>query len=513
VSVAETVSALSRGRQALIIGRPDGAGPSPFRAGAGARPAADPAAAPPSLYAAATAVLPERRLTWWHTDLDPRLALLPPEGITHGAPSPLRVPALRLDHVEGTAAVLPGNDGAIEWTAAEVARVVELVLEHARQRRDRSLAVLTLTADMAHLVRDGVRDAIGRLDGDAEAGEFLAGVGVEPFVVAQVDEADGLLRDVVLLSVGYGRTPHGRVLHRFPALTAPGGEAALIAATARARQELVVVSTLRAGDLDAGRLRATPAGRLLELLAHAEAGGIHEGQASTAQSEDPLMSYLASRLRQEGLTVQAQMGVGPHRVELAVGHPSVADRWLVAVESDGPGYAALPGVRARDVLRPRQLRRLGWEPIRVWSTDLYRDPAPEVVRVVAAVTAALRARNSHAAAQLGATAQAEKPTVPAEAEASTVPGTAEASTVPSEAEASTAPAEAEASTAPAEAEASTVPAEGPTGESSKPKRRKRLRRGDVERSADDTDTGWGERPRSGDEHDRWLQEQRPPHWE
>ena len=110
------------------------------------------------------------------------------------------------------------------------------------------------------------------------------------------------------------------------------------------------------------------------------------------------MSYLASRLRQEGLTVQAQMGVGPHRVELAVGHPSVADRWLVAVESDGPGYAALPGVRARDVLRPRQLRRLGWEPIRVWSTDLYRDPAPEVVRVVAAVTATLRARNAQVAA-------------------------------------------------------------------------------------------------------------------
>ncbi len=28
---------------------------------------------------------------------------------------------------------------------------------------------------------------------------------------------------------------------------------------------------------------------------------------------------------------------------------------------------------------------------------------------------------------------------------------------------------------------------------------------------DDTDAGWGERPETG--HDRWLQEQRPPHWE
>mgnify|MGYP003376071476 FL=1 len=315
--------------------------------------------------------------------------------------------------------------------------------------------------------------------------------------MARVEEADGLLRDVVLLAVGYGRTPHGRVLHRFPALNLPGGEAALIAATARARQELVVVSTLRSGDLDAGRLRATPAGRLVELLAHAEAGGIHEGESTTAQGGDPLMSYLASRLRQEGLTVQAQMGVGPHRVELAVGHPSVADRWLVAVESDGPGYAALPGVRARDVLRPRQLRRLGWEPIRVWSTDLYRDPAPEVVRVVAAVTATLRARNAQVAA-----AEALEPKAP-EPAAEPEPSVAE----PNSAEETEAAAESKPTEA---AKASEV---GEVGEAAKPGKRKKLKRSSAERSADDTDTGWGERPRSGDEHDRWLEEQRPPHWE
>ena len=265
--------------------------------------------------------------------------------LTTGQPELLTRFAPAITHVEGQDRLLAPARRRVQRVGVQVPRDdVDLrernpgrqVVVQLLHRRDQTLAVLTLTADMAHLVRDGVRDGIGRLDGDVAAGEFLAGVGVEPFVVAQVEEADGLLRDVVLLAVGYGRTPHGRVLHRFPALNLPGGEAALIAATARARQELVVVSTLRSGDPDAGRLRATPAGRLVELLAHAEAGGIHEGESTTAQGGDPLMSYLASRLRQEGLTVQAQMGVGPHRVELAVGHPSVADRWLVAVESD-PG--------------------------------------------------------------------------------------------------------------------------------------------------------------------------------
>lgn len=33
-----------------------------------------------------------------------------------------------------------------------------------------------------------------------------------------------------------------------------------------------------------------------------------------------------------------------------------------------------------------------------------------------------------------------------------------------------------------------------------------------EQTKDDTDRGWGERP-DEDAHDRWLQKQRPPHWE
>ncbi len=482
LSVAEAVSALSRGRQALVVGRPDGAPPSPFRVSAGPRVGWDPASVPRSVYAAAREVLPERHLTWWHSDLDARLPLIAPPGITHGAPSPRRRPALRLDYVDATAAALPANDASIDWTPGEVARIVELVLDHARTRRHESLAVVTLTLAMAQLVHDGVRDALGLLAGDEAAVEFLSGRGVEPFVVCCAEDADGLSRDVVLLSIGYGRTPHGRVLHRFPALMAPGGEAALVAATSRARRELAVVSTLRAGDLDVGRLRATPASRLVDLLAHAEAGGIPEPESGPHPDGDSLMTYLAARLRQEGLTVAARMGIGPHRVELAVGHPSVTERWLVAVESDGPGYAALPGVRARDVLRPRQLRRMGWHPMRVWSTDVFRDPAPEVVRILDAVNTLARERD----VDVLATAAASDASTPTDST----------------------PADPTGSATPVDDGAETgkdVPEKG---------RRRRRRRGSpAERSADDTDTGWGERPRSKDEHERWLHEQRPPHWE
>lgn len=50
---------------------------------------------------------------------------------------------------------------------------------------------------------------------------------------------------------------------------------------------------------------------------------------------------------------------------------------------------------------------------------------------------------------------------------------------------------------------------GETGDATPPARRPRRR---LAQTSDDTDRGWGER-RDESEHDRWLQEQRPPHWE
>lgn len=52
----------------------------------------------------------------------------------------------------------------------------------------------------------------------------------------------------------------------------------------------------------------------------------------------------------------------------------------------------------------------------------------------------------------------------------------------------------------------------PTDEQTPPAEPKPRVRRRPEQTKDDTDRGWGERP-DEDAHDRWLQEQRPPHWE
>ncbi len=467
LTVAESVSALSRGRAVVVVADPAGPAPSSFRVGPGplsTGPGATGSTGPTSLYAAAWAVLPERRLDVRHAPVDARLALPgAADGLRERLPGVLHTPSVRLRFVEGSAAVQPGSESAIEWTEAEVEAIVGEVVEHARRSPGRSLAVVALTGGLAERVRHGIREAIGRLDDDPTAAVLLAGTGSEPLVVASLDRFAPTLRDVVIVGVGYGRTPHGRVLHRFPTLADDAADRALLAATACAREDLLVFSTLRAADLDPSRLRTAGTQRLRSLLEHAEHAehadnAERAGEGGTGTGLGPNLGYLAARLRQEGLTVDELVPGGSERIALAVGHRAAPGRWLVAVEDDGAEYAAHPGVRARDLTRPELFERSGWRHVQVWSTDLFRDPAREVARIVGIVQQARRALDPGRVA---------------------------------------------------------TPAEGGPEPAAAPATAGRGR-SDLDRHSDDSDLGWGERrndPDGESAHDQWLQEQRPPHWE
>ena len=324
---------------------------------------------------------------------------------------------------------------------------------------------------------------------------------------------------------------------------------------------MTVVSSLLASDLDPARLKARGAVMLRDFLAYAAdgtlppppaepaaatttAGAPRTGQAGGAPGgADPLRAEFARRLRDTGLVVHEGYGSAGHPIDLAVEDPDHPGHVLVAVETDGPAYAAMRSTRDRDRLRGEQLGRLGWMHVRVWSTDLFRDPARDVSRVHAAVQQAVASRA--AAVPVAAdpttpdpttpdpttpdpsvpartTSDPTTPTVPASAPD---PGTADPS--------GTGPTGPEATTqgpGGATPQAETFDEFVPTTDEGARQRRVRGRRGkrviapathertdaptlDVptQQTRDDTDAGWGEAPTES-AYDRWLREQRPPHW-
>lgn len=276
--------------------------------------------------------------------------------------------SLTYEFVPGGQGLPDQQTGAVESTDAEVDRVVQLVLEHASERAGESLMVITASERHAVRVYQAVLQAFSKFP---QYREFLLGERAEPFAVLTLEQATAQSRDRVIFSIGYGRTPHGRVLSNFGALGQPGGERLLAVAMTRARRAMTIVSCFKPEHLDTARIKHGVV-ELAELLAfeHPDPEPL-----SLPAERDPMLGELADRLEALGLTVAIDYRGA---IPLAA---SLGDR-AIAIDLDlGDGGDSL---RETLRLRPAVLRRLGWHYHRVQSFDLFADP-DEVARRIARI--------------------------------------------------------------------------------------------------------------------------------
>ncbi len=445
---AHVVSAFARARQVLLVGDSRQQLPRPFTTSV-PRPGQDrPAASGPSLLDVLRPALTARELRHHYRSYDERLVDFAGEHFYDG-----RVQALPGAGAAGTQAVRlvvvdPGDDGAgafgpdadralPDLRDIEAEKVVDLVVQHAVMRPTESLAVAALSGAHAERLAARLR---ARLDAehDPDVVDFFAQGRTEPVIVVPLEDLQTHSRDALVLGVGVEPMS---VTHPEPlgALSRDGGERALAAALLVARRRLTVVSAVTPEELE-GTLRSRGATLLRELLEHAARQGLPQlreraetrvdfradapaatgappaadsalEQAPSRPESDPVLAEFAVRLRQEGLVVRERYGEGPEPIDLVVEDPHHVGHAVVAVESDGPRYAAAADTRERELVRPGRLRALGWEYVAVCSADIFADPARDVARVLDAVRAAdarswstrpRRSRAGRGGGQLGA---------------------------------------------------------------------------------------------------------------
>ena len=290
--------------------------------------------------------------------------------------------------VEATGMPAPGAH-AIESTAAEVRAVVDAVIEHAVESPERSLAVVALSDRHAGRIRDALESVRAEEPGLAS---FFDPATPEPFVVVGPAEAVGLTRESLIVSVGFAKTPHGRVIHDFGVLSSEAGADTLAEILRAVRGDLTLVCALHSEEIDRDRLGHAGSRMLVDLIEIAE-GHAGEGMDAwpvLAGEPDRLLVDLAEHLYSRGLEVVANVGIpGGMRVPLAIGHPDSPGRLLLAVLTDDEEYLSEPSQRVRDRARPRWLEEQGWAVYTALSMALFIDPEKEASAIVDAVLDAL----------------------------------------------------------------------------------------------------------------------------
>ncbi len=321
-------------------------------------------------------LLPTWPLAWHYRSRDERLVAFSNTHIYGGAlttfPGVARDDCLR--HVVVQQTPEPGQEVSV---TAEVEKVVELILEHARTRPHQSLGVIALGIKHAERIDTALRHALAHRP---ELESFFADDQAEPFFVKNLERVQGDERDAIILSIGYGKHPDGRMRYQWGPLLRDGGERRLNVAATRAKHNLTLVSSFSSQDVDPDRLTKAGAKLLADYLEYAGSGGTSSA-TSGGGVLNPFEADVRDRLAACGITVVPQFGVGGYRVDFAATHPDDGDRMLLAIEADGTSYRQSGSVRDRDRLRGEHLQRLGWRFHRIWSTNWFRDPQAEVTKL------------------------------------------------------------------------------------------------------------------------------------
>lgn len=262
----------------------------------------------------------------------------------------------------------------------EAERVVELLADKWLSSERPSIGIVTFNAKQADLIEDALAE---RADNDPAFRQALAqekerqqGGEDMSFFVKNVENVQGDERDMIIFSSTFGRDEEGAFRRQFGLLSQTGGERRLNVAITRAREKIILVTSLPINEISDGLSnRQGPKNSRDYLQAYFEyASKVSDGSLEAAHrsldimaSENP-SSQMSSNFDKDGFirSVSAfirSLGLKPAAIKEndAFGLDFVIEdpekkRFGIGIECDAHCHPILETARAREVWRPKVLR-------------------------------------------------------------------------------------------------------------------------------------------------------------
>lgn len=262
----------------------------------------------------------------------------------------------------------------------EARRVVEAVFDHVRNFPHLSSGIGTFSLRQKEAIDELISEKLGA---EKELAPFFDKSREDHCFVKNLESIQGDERDVIFLSVTYGRNESGVIRYNFGPINQNNGNRRLNVLASRARRKMVVFSSIRADEMDRNKLNSAGPQNLRKFLEYAETGRFDGKEASgSVVFDSPFEEEVYEALKRSGLNLMTQIGDSGYRIDIGVLDDEFPGRFLCGIECDGASYHSSQTARDRDRLRQEVLEDRNWIIHRVWSTDWFRDPESQVNRLL-----------------------------------------------------------------------------------------------------------------------------------
>lgn len=305
-------------------------------------------------------------------------------------PSPNdRVSAVKLVHIDGYY-----DKGGTKQNKAEAEAVVNEIIRRLsdEQLRTKSIGVVTFNIIQQNLIEDMLADEFSK---KTELEKYDS-ESAEPVFVKNLENVQGDERDVILFSVGYGPDKDGKVSMNFGPLNRDGGWRRLNVAISRARQEMIVYSTLTPEQIDLSRTRALGVEGLKGFLKFAGQNRnivIPDGKVSV-HNDNRVIEEIAKEIEKLGYKVNCNIGCSEYKIDIGIVDPENPDSYLLGILADGENCKNSATSKDRFVLQPDVLAGLGWKIMRVWTLDWLDDSARVIEKIKSEIENAISGKNT-----------------------------------------------------------------------------------------------------------------------
>lgn len=306
-----------------------------------------------------------------------KLMVFPSPGVNRDATG------LKFNYMEDA----PYDRGGSRTNQLEARAVAEAVIEHARRRPKLTLGVVAFSTAQRDCILLEV-ERLRRLHPETEG--FFNQTNLENFFVKNLENVQGDERDVIFISIGYGKTAAGKVSRSFGPVNSEGGHRRLNVLITRSRLAMEVFCNFRADELETTSSSPFGVRALKNFLHYAETKELISHIETGLDTDSPFEDEVISAIRSLGYDVEPQVGSEGFFIDIAVRDPNKPGRYILAVECDGASYHSSATARDRDRLRQSVLEGLGWRFHRIWSTDWFRNAHKETERLHESIKASIR---------------------------------------------------------------------------------------------------------------------------
>ena len=346
-----------------------------------------------SILDEAVTVLPERTLKWHYRSRHEELIAFSNAKIYNynliTFPSHIdRLPGNGVEYIYVPNGVY--DRGGKKYNINEAKKVADLVFEHIKKYPNRSLGVVTFSEAQQQSVESAIRQL--RLQNQQFESYFREDI-EEAFFVKNLENVQGDERDTIIFSIGYAKDHNGIMYMNFGPLSKSGGYRRLNVAITRAKFNVKLVGSIHPTDI---RLENTNSEGVKLLRSYIEfaINGTSVLQrelnySNIVEVDSPFEESVYDFLVKHNYKVVTQVGCSGYRIDLAVKHPTLDNRFVLGIECDGATYHSARTARERDRLRQTVLEDIGWRIYRIWSTDWIKDPITEGQKLLETVEKAI----------------------------------------------------------------------------------------------------------------------------